>query len=229
MSSKKRLLQYLENKGVKNSLFYKVTGLSNGFLDKNENINSDKVEIIISKYPDINLYWLITGEGDMLASVEPPQDVVVKDRFDLSTDYNKDLQRIPLYELEASAGLISLFVNSKDFIPLDYITIPDLPPCDGALHVRGDSMYPILKSGDIILYKAINDREYGILWGEMYIVSYIVDGEEYIVVKYIQKSTKKGCVKLVSHNQDYSPQDIPLSYVQAIAIIKASVRYNTLK
>jgi predicted RNase H-like nuclease (RuvC/YqgF family) len=35
-------------------------------LDKNDSINSDKIEIIISNYPDINLEWLITGEGEML-------------------------------------------------------------------------------------------------------------------------------------------------------------------
>ena len=40
---------------------------------------------------------------------------------------------------------------------LDYISIPRLPKCDGAVYVTGDSMYPLLKSGDIVLYKEVSD------------------------------------------------------------------------
>lgn len=68
MGAKRRLLEFLEFKGVKKAEFYKQTGLSNGFLDKNNNISSDNIVIIISNYNDINLNWLIMGEGDMLTS-----------------------------------------------------------------------------------------------------------------------------------------------------------------
>lgn len=66
LGAKGRLLEYLDNKNVKNSDFYRATNLSNGFLDKNNNIGSDSIELIISKYPDLSLTWLITGEGEML-------------------------------------------------------------------------------------------------------------------------------------------------------------------
>lgn len=59
--------------------FYRKTGLSNGFLDKNEHISSKNLEIIISIYTDLNLYWLITGEGSMyrtpgVMNEAPPPD-----------------------------------------------------------------------------------------------------------------------------------------------------------
>lgn len=60
------MLQYLEKKGISKYKFYKETGLSNGFLDKGENIGSDKCEIILSHYPDIRAEWLITGRGEMV-------------------------------------------------------------------------------------------------------------------------------------------------------------------
>ena len=66
MNSKTRILEFLAFKGVSKNQFYKETGLSNGFLDKTNNIGSDKLEIIISAYRDLNLFWLITGEGKML-------------------------------------------------------------------------------------------------------------------------------------------------------------------
>lgn len=62
------LIKYIKYKGVKKSEFYRATALSNGFLDKNENIGSDKIEIIISRYQDLNVIWLITGTGEMLIS-----------------------------------------------------------------------------------------------------------------------------------------------------------------
>lgn len=68
MGAKSNLLKYMELRGIKKPEFYKKTGLSNGFLDKNENISSNNIEIIISNYADLSVEWLITGKGDMLKS-----------------------------------------------------------------------------------------------------------------------------------------------------------------
>lgn len=68
MGAKSNLLIFIEKQGIKKPEFYKKTGLSNGFLDKNENISSQNIEIIISVFPEISLEWLITGKGEMLRS-----------------------------------------------------------------------------------------------------------------------------------------------------------------
>lgn len=65
MGAKCNLLKYLEMINEKKPDFYRKTGLSNGFLDKNDNISSKNLEIIISVYEDLNLYWLITGKGEV--------------------------------------------------------------------------------------------------------------------------------------------------------------------
>jgi len=85
MGAKHNLLKYLEIKNEKKPDFYRKTGLSNGFLDKNEHISSKNLEIIISIYTDLNLYWLITGEGSMyrdttvMSGTAPPdRDEVVR-------------------------------------------------------------------------------------------------------------------------------------------------------
>lgn len=63
---KKRIIQYLDLKGISKYKFYKLTDFSNGFLDKDGNIGSDKCEKIYYLFPDIDLNWLITGKGEML-------------------------------------------------------------------------------------------------------------------------------------------------------------------
>ena len=104
----------------------------------------------------------------------------------------------------------------------------NLPRCDGAIYVVGDSMYPLLKSGDIVLYKQIGDVN-DIFWGDMYLLSIDIDGEEYVTVKYIQKSEKPGCVKLVSQNPHHADKDIEIGRIRALAFVKASIRMNSIR
>lgn len=67
---RQRILQILEAKGISKYKFYKDTGLSNGYLDKEGAVGSDKCEKIISYFPDVSLEWLILGRGSMLRDAE---------------------------------------------------------------------------------------------------------------------------------------------------------------
>jgi hypothetical protein len=80
MPSKRNLLIYLEQKEIKKADFYLKTGLSNGFLDKNDNISSNNIEIIISTYLDLNVEWLITGQGSMLKNDTKKIDLKEKNK-----------------------------------------------------------------------------------------------------------------------------------------------------
>ena len=89
-------------------------------------------------------------------------------------------------------------------------------------------MYPLLKSGDIVLYKQLHNIE-DIFWGDMYLLSIDLDGEEYITVKYIQKSDREGYVRLVSQNPHHADKDIEISRIRALALVKASIRMNSIR
>lgn len=184
---------------------------------------ADVLVEIMSIYPDINLEWLLTGNGNILKNNNGESTQV----FKLKTDRVEENQEVPLYELEATAGLSSLFETGKAARVLDSIKIPNLPKCDGAISVTGDSMYPLLKSGDIVLFRqaAVDD----IFFGEMYIVSVKNEWEEYLTIKYVQRSDKGDeWIKLVSQNQHHQSRDIHLSKVTALALVKASIRINTM-
>ena len=81
---------------------------------------------------------------------------------------------------------------------LNTIKIPHLPKCDGAISITGNSMYPLLKSGDMVLYREVPLDS--IFYGEIYLLAYQIDDlEECITVKYVQKSELGGdYLKLVS-------------------------------
>lgn len=206
-----------------NADFARFLGISPQSLSNWYSRNTFDYEIIYTKCVGINIDWLFTGEGNMLKQEQPE-----KHTYKLKTDYNVDNQAIPLYEIDATAGLITLFDNQVTQNPVGEISIPNAPKCDGALYVRGDSMYPILKSGDIVAYKTIYDPN-NIFWGEMYLIDIDVEGEQYLTIKYIQRSDKgDDYVYLVSHNGNHQPVHILKSNIRALALVKASIRYNSM-
>ncbi len=70
MTSVDRIRDYIASRGIKKSEFYQRTNLSNGYIDKVRELGADKIESIVSAFPELNLYWLVTGKGDMLMPAE---------------------------------------------------------------------------------------------------------------------------------------------------------------
>lgn len=222
---KERIVQFIEYKGISKNKFYQETGISNGTLDKMSGLSLETVEKFYNVYPEINPEWLITGRGEMLKGEKSLSLIAVNRK---TKDGRLDEQEIPLYDFEATAGLKDLFNSDSPRKVLDTIKIPNIPKCDGAISVTGDSMYPLLKSGDIVLYKQVAIED--VFFGEMYLLSIqLNEWEEYITVKYVQKSEKgDDYVKLVSQNSHHQAKDVPTKSITAIAIIKASIRINTM-
>ena len=182
--------------------------------ERNKNISVQELNVT----PE----WLETGPGQMFFEQRP--EAVFTNR----TDRRLPTQSVPLYNIEGTAGLVPLFLDRESVRPVDYIHIPNLPRCDGAIYVVGDSMYPLLKSGDIVLSKQVSGIE-NIFWGDMYLLSIDIDGEEYVTVKYIQKSENEGCVKLVSQNPHHADKEVPVERIRALAFVKASIRMNSIR
>lgn len=226
---KERILQIAEYKGVAKEKFFSEIGMTYGnFKGKSKEtpINSNALEDIISNHPEINIKWLVTGNGEMLDSKQK-EDIST---YSMRTDSVLELQEVPLYEYQASAGLVTLFRDHSGQERVGKISVPNLPKCDGAIYITGDSMYPLLKSGDIIMYKQSNDHLNGIiLYGEMYLVGFNLDGDDHVSVKWLHKSDLgPSYIKLVSENKHHEPVDIPRSSITAIALVKASIRMNSM-
>lgn len=112
---------------------------------------SERNKNILIQELNLNPQWIESGEGEIFNS---PLETFVP--FIRRTDRTLPMQSVPLYNIEGTAGLVPLFTGQTPVRPVDYIHIPNLPKCDGAIYIVGDSMYPLLKSGDIVLYKKMN-------------------------------------------------------------------------
>ena len=214
-----RISQLSNNESISIGALERKIGASKGVLSRaianGTDIQAKWLQKIVENYPQYSTEWLIAGRGPMLRSEDTQlASPSVQARFPLRSDHDVALP-----------GLTALFETRQ--VPVSHIQIPNLPPCDGALYVRGDSMYPLLKSGDIVLYKEVHDNA-NILYGEMYLLSFTIDGDDYVTIKYLQKADEEGFVRLVSYNPHHSPKDIPVDSIRALALVKASVRFNTM-
>jgi len=203
-------------------------GITTQSLSNWKSRNTIDYETVFTKCVDVNLNWLLSGVGNKMIH----DDSVLREpsaTYNLRTDrIETDIQRIPLYNMEAAAGIVQLFRDHNSDQVIDYVQVPGIAKCDGAIYITGDSMYPLLKSGDIVMYKKVTDLSTTIFfWGQMYLLSVDNDGDDFVVVKYIHKSEKgDDYIKLVSQNQHHDPVDIPKSKINALALIKASIRVH---
>ena len=68
-STKERILQYIDAKGVSVAKFLADTEIKRGFLDGDKlkgSVSDVFLTKIIATYGDLNLEWLVTGRGHML-------------------------------------------------------------------------------------------------------------------------------------------------------------------
>lgn len=75
MKAIERLYKYIEFKGFKPTNFEKKAGLSSGYLSIQKKRNADIGETALNKINDycrdLNLEWLLTGNGKMIKESEP--------------------------------------------------------------------------------------------------------------------------------------------------------------
>jgi hypothetical protein len=223
------LRQIIKNKGVTNKVVADALGVAETNIVRYDDLSKRKLSDLITISKALNmdlgeLVQIITGTTINLGTSQV--ETIYKPAY---AEKIEEDGNVILYDVEAAANLKHLFDNKDENI-LGMIHIPNIPKCDGAVYVKGDSMYPLLKSGDIVAYKEIPLDMQHIFFGEMYLVSIDMDGDEYLTVKYVNHSDKgDDWIKLVSYNQYHQPKDFPLSSVKAMAIIKLSIRMNTMK
>ena len=67
MTAKERLKAYLDYKKITQIAFAESIGASTGYVNAMSKGFGPKYEAIVrEKYPDLNIGWVMTGDGDML-------------------------------------------------------------------------------------------------------------------------------------------------------------------
>lgn len=228
MDTKGRILYYADTKGVKIPALEKQLSLGRNYFRNTAKVSVEAVVSFLSVYGEVSPEWLLTGEGDMLkqSSIHDTTDNIIPLSHPKTPDKIYPMSEFNLYDIDVSAGLSRLFSEDGDRnrAYLGKISIPNMPKCDGAVKVIGDSMYPLLKSGDIIAYKEVHSIE-SVQYGEIYILQIENDSDVSVVVKYVKKSSEGNeYLNLVSYNKEHDPKDVKKESITAMARVILCIR-----
>ena len=221
-TTKERILQFVDYKGISKSRFYEETGMKRGFLDGDKlqtSIPDTFIATIIAKYPEINLKWLLTGEGSMIREPSPPtqqpsQSPPVKPYSTQGPD------GIPLVSMEAAAGFGTAEFAIKDEDIQNRYMVPDFNGIDFMIRVKGSSMYPKYSSGDIIACRILRESKF-IQWNKCYVIA---TNEQGLLVKRLKKGSDDSSLLAVSDNKEYEPFEIPTAEITGIALVIGVIR-----
>lgn len=213
MEIKERLNQYITAKRLSLRELERKCSISNGVLGRLTSTTSPKTLQRLAENTDINIDWLMTGEGEMLKQdsntlTSPPKKSRGDDRL------------IPFYDVETTGGFDGLMSGSDEGELVGYVQPGGW--FDGretaAIRHVGDSMieYP---SGCILAVRAVTDTRL-LVPGH----NYVFETSEYRVTKRYQRGSSPDTIALYSTNTEkyedgrlvYEPFEIHVSDVRRV-------------
>jgi hypothetical protein len=158
MTAKERLRKFVDYKGIGRNYFEKKVGISSGYVStKSPAVGSEIIERIVRVYHDLNIEWLITGQGKMI------KDLYWNEIENVGQFMYKKLVYAPLISRYAQSEYIN-HLNDKAYID----TLPTLPVAaehgskgtyicfemwDDSMNDGSDNSY---NTGDILICREIN-------------------------------------------------------------------------
>ena len=213
---KQNILRYLAQKGVSAYEFYKESGVTRGILQQNNGISEDNIARFLAYAPDVNIEWLITGEGPMLSHPTPPT-TPTKPTSHPSTS------GIPLIPLDAVAGFPAESGGGVRLEDCERYVIPEFENkgANFLIRVSGDSMVPLYYSGDLLACRKITDIRF-FQWGTVY----VLETSQGVLVKRVQESADHAdSILCVSENSSvHHPFLLPRDDIRSLSIIVGLVR-----
>ncbi len=89
---KERLIIFIRCKNLSQGRFEKLIGAGNGFVNNiSKGIGAEKMQRILSEFPDLNPEWLLFNRGEMLKPSEPPKIMNYVTPPSTDVELNRDL------------------------------------------------------------------------------------------------------------------------------------------
>jgi hypothetical protein len=92
------------------------TGVSNGVLDKKGTYSLDTIAKIISTYSDINLKWLLTGQGYMTENF--PLSDIPDTSSGNENNYDKVMLNLSILNIELAKSNTELILSNKKLLDI---------------------------------------------------------------------------------------------------------------
>lgn len=203
MKTKERLKIFVQSLNKGQNAFEAEVGIANGYLaSKSQSVNSDAIEKILNKYPNLNLDWLFTGNGNMFLDAESSAPI-------------KMLPRIPY---DAAAGCLTDAVDGVTALQCEQLPVVQaFPKYDFTIRITGDSMMPNFHPGDEVACLRVNEARF-LQWGRVY----VLDTEQGIVIKRIYDNGDS--IRCASYNPEYPEFNVPKEDIRSYNLVVGALR-----
>ena len=208
---KRNISLYLHKKGVSDYEFYKKSGITRGVLSQPNGISEDNISRFLAYAPDVNVVWLLTGEGEMFNTSDGMPPVAHQ-------TYNPK-EGIPLIPFSAMAGALMGEQTALEYECERYV-VPAFSGADFLMQVKGSSMVPTYISGDIVACRRVPMSDLFFQWNK----PYVLDTAQGAIIKRIKPGSDKQHVLIVSDNKDYDPFELPYEDIYAVALVIGIIR-----
>lgn len=210
---KDRLQVFLASKELTAKAFEEKCGLGNGtcaaISDKTRSTTFNRIS---KGFPELNIEWLKTGEGEMLKSDNSSFEIANTEDGASTPDY----KLIPLINIDSVGGVHSenLLSTSEQFIER-LIPFTGAKEGDKAIYHSGESMMPTIPPGSILQIRRVDDWQEYFGYGSTFVL-WLRDDRRITkqIMRYPDEPDKY--VMCHSHNPEYGDERLPKRLIQEV-------------
>lgn len=215
---KERTLEFIKYKNISVKEFETRCGLSNGYVTSmRKGYGADKLNNVLTAFPELSRDWLLYNEGQMLNDAPPP----------LTEPPDKDTILIPVVNLDSRGGTAYNEEVNTETYTTGFLPFPKTIAHHGdvVIPIYGDSMEPTYKAGSMVLIREVELwREY-LEFGCTYVISLVDDRR---IIKTVMAGDDAEHYRLISINPSYQPQEIAKKIIRSVWRVIVSVRREAL-
>lgn len=206
-SPKDRLKQYLRVKRLSLSSFATNCGIDKSILSRFSEATSQSTLQKLEENCDVNVDWLLTGDGEMLQDNGFVDGATINYR-----------EGVPYYDEDFALGFTELgfpFAEKPQFL----VKMPRYERATLWCNATGHSMEPEICDGDVIALQLVEDPSY-LLMGEVYA---IVTTNGLRTIKRLGSGHDDRHYRLVATNPKYEEQEIPKDVILRVFKVLGSL------
>lgn len=208
---KERTIQFVKHKGLKMKEFEELCKLSSGYVTSmRRGYGQEKLNNVLTVFPELNREWLLYGEGSMLN-----EDLSCTSSLKKKEEKSDTRPRIPY---DAAAGTLTETIEGVTEYQCEEVpVISAFPKYDFTIRIVGRSMEPEYFAGDEVACLKVNEKRF-LQWGRVH----VLDTTQGVVIKRIYDNG--DCITCRSYNPEFPDFSIPKEDIRSYNLVVGSLR-----